>query len=117
MKPLLHFVLLFTFLGNLIATSAMADACMSMGGNAPAQQEQIESDMPCHNNEEQQSVSATHCEGSCTCIHASLNPSPVLENHFSLIVPLAKTDKFKPLDEQAPSVSISPPYRPPISHS
>lgn len=135
MKSSFLFILITIFIANTIMVSAWAQPCPMDGINNQGHEIELtvntdmsmdmantSSSMPCHDAQESEPYiqnstpddSATHCDGVCLCLNASLSQVSLLDSNSLKPVIMSVVSRYPALDEFAPSRGFSPPYRPPI---
>ena len=115
MKDIILYVVSMIFMANTLIVSADVKLCMQEQINDVIHLEILaESDMPCH--DEQQNENNNHCEEACFCLIYSASQTPHFElgnlNTFN-----THEERFVAIDEYAISNYLSLLYRPPIYHS
>lgn len=117
MKKLALFIFAVMFLANTVVVSAWAKPCLM---NSPAEMSQdmdtsMSSDMPCHDNQNEQKTK--HCDGICLCAHASISQTPIINQSESLNAPVSSSDYLTGNNETVNSRATAPPRRPPKFNS
>ena len=114
MNKLVVFTFMTVLLANIFTTSAWAGPCLHDAGNGKAQEMggSVNTDMPCHEQDNHTVTDSYHCEGVCLCLHASFQQTPI---SAGLTLANAKTEKtlIRSFQDDLTSISILPPRRPP----